>query len=1232
MSNRILFRLVERSKAIFANLSMAAGLAVASSMPAAAQVERADPPVLRLERPDRPEREAGEARPFFEKIGRQVDCDYVTYRLRFGFRGDPAFLANPAFADELKTIRMDLSDQLPDGLTVLNVQASGDGTDAAGGPLPAAAIGTTDNPNDTAELKDFRLSVDDLDGSGEVDERYVEVRIVAKIDRVAFPAPTIVDNQGVVTIQLPMGPTVDVFSHDPAVPDDGDFKTGEKTKISIDVTDCEPPPPPPPPGDGEPCFKLEEGEVDCVPGGGAFIYHMPFGAEMGGKVVQLKTTTPGILIAPASQIVPAGGGVLNWTITGALPGDVVHLIVVGVETYAGPEEGVGLCCTQTIDLVFPEDIDCPDEEREPDLKVDKRADVPFCTKDGGCNFWIRVTNVGEGPYNGKIVLDEVTLPGNASIDSGPNAPWTCLPMTSPMSCEHPATTLDPGEFVDLKIGFKPGPMWNWPAIRNCAEYDYTASEKEPFGDLTNDKACASIPICIPGRDRACTPPETKEVDLTIRKRADTPICSLDGVCLFIIDIINSGDQAINGPLTVIDTYPAGVPASSDFEPTPPWACMPTGVGQFRCDHPGVMLVPGAGTSITVKTVVGPDFRADEIENCAEVQPVPGETDLTNNKACAKARVPHRQPGQPALRITKTCEAVSGSAGYTCRITVINLGTAAPSGPVRVGDAAEIIGTGTPVQIQTVTPDGAEWTCGPVPADTLSCQIPGNLLTPGTSRHFDVGLTVSPNQRFENCARGSHGPAPGDDIVYPFGEACDQGGAAIKVEKTGDDECRTGEPCTFLITIGNDSDEPFSGPVRIGDAVELDGIGRLEGVPISSIDPPFGCSPEPATLPISCDANLSLGAGESRVHRVTIVIPDDALANRTDPVSGRNCVAVLEPGTSVRGGGVTIGRVPAGGLEADRRYACHMFRLSKEEVKECSRGFVLNDAGRCVCPEGTTFRNGQCTGGGTPPPPTPPEPEPEQCTLLPGQIRTSDGRCICPRGTELRGQRCVRTPPEQCKLLPGQIRTSDGRCICPRGTELRGQRCVRIPPEQCRLLPGQIRTSDGRCLCPRGTELRGQRCVRNPPEQCRLLPGQIRTSDGRCICPRGTELRGQRCVRTPPEQCRLLPGQIRTSDGRCICPRGTTLVRGECRKRPVECPKGTVLIRGRCLEPVDPVCRRGQVLRNGRCIDVNEPRCPRGTIGRPPNCRPLRPQNPTLQINPDTLRRLQQRSPAQLQNQ
>ena len=1163
---------------------MAAGLALASVTPAAAQLTLADPaePRVQLERPDRPERERGEIRPFFEKIGKQRNCDYVTYRLRFGFRGDPEALADPAIAAHLKDFRMDLSDEMPNGLTVINVQASGDGTDAGGGALPAGTISTTADPNDTAKLDDFRLSFTDLDGSGEIGERYVEVRITAKIDPLAFPAPAVVDNQAFVRIQRPAGPEIYVPSHDPALPDDGDFLTGAKTSIRIDVSDCEPPPPPPP---GEACFTIEEGEVDCVPGGGAFIYSMPFGAEMGGKVVQLKTTTPGITVAPASQVVPAGGGVLNWTITGALPGDVVHLIVVGVETYAGPEEGVGLCCTQEIELVIPDDIRCPPEDREPDLKVDKRADVPTCTKEGGCNFTITVTNVGDGPYNGKIVLDEVTLPGNASIDSGPNAPWTCAPLTSPMQCEHPATTLDPGESVDLKIGFKPGPAWDARYIRNCAKYDYGASGKELFGLQTNDRACATIPLCVPGRDRECTPVE-KKVDLTIRKSALRPVCSIDGVCLFRIDIINSGTVAVNGPLSVVDTYPAGVPASSDFEPTPPWVCGPTGPGQFKCDHPGIVLVPGASTPIFVRAIVGPDFRPDQLENCAEVLPVADESNLANNKSCAKVRVPHRDPGKPTLRITKTCEAIAGAAGHTCRITVISLGTAAPSGPVRVNDVAELIGAGTPVQIQTVTPDGAEWACGPVPADALSCQIPGAVMTPGTSRHFDVTLSVPANRRFENCARGSFGPAPGDDIVYPFGEACDQGGTTIKVEKTGDRQCRAGEPCTFEITIRNDGDEAFNGPVQIGDAVELEGLGRLEGVPITSIEPPFGCSPEPATLPISCDANLSLGAGESRVHQVTIVIPEDALANQRGPVEGRNCVAVLEPGTPVRGGGTQRAVTPAEG-PTDGPAACHPFTVVKEEVKqECSEGFVMNDAGRCVCPPGTRFRNGQCAGGSTTP---------------------------------------VPPPPVECKLLPGQIRTEDGRCICPRGTELRNQRCVRPQAPQCKLLPGQIRTEDGRCICPRGTELRNQRCVRPPAPQCRLLPGQIRTQDGRCICPRGTELRNQRCVR-PPAQCRLLPGQIRTQDGRCICPRGTTLIRGECRQRQVECPKGTVLVRGRCLERLDPVCRRGQILRNGRCIDVVAPRCPRGTQGTPPNCRPIRPPRPQLNqnVNPDVPRILQRR--------
>ena len=442
-----------------------------------------------------------------------------------------------------------------------------------------------------------------------------------------------------------------------------------------------------------------------------------------------------------------------------------------------------------------EALRCPPKDKEPDLKVEKRADVTRCTMAGGCDFTIKVTNVGDGPYHGKIVLDEVTLPAGSTLDSGPNPPWVCVPGVTPMTCTHPVTTLNPGASVNLKLGFKPAGGWQGSVLRNCATYNYGASGKPLFGSQQNDRGCASIPICKRGdRNPDCRPPVDKKVDLILKKRARIPVCTPDGICYFVIDIINNGTVPYNGPLTVIDTYPGGAPASSTFGPSPPWTCGPNGPGQFRCDNAGIVLMPGASTPIVVKAVMPAGYQSDSVENCAALKPVPGEVDLTNNKACAKERFRHPNGGKPTLRITKVCNgSLAGAAVVSCRITVISLGTAAPTGPVRVNDAATLIAGGAPVQIQTVTPDGAEWACGAVPANALSCQIPGAVMTPGTSRHFDV--TVSANGAFENCARGSYGPAPGDDVVYPIGQACAKGGgtSTISVKKTGDAECQPGSP-------------------------------------------------------------------------------------------------------------------------------------------------------------------------------------------------------------------------------------------------------------------------------------------------------------------------------------------------------------------------------------------------------------------------------------------------------
>ncbi len=104
----------------------------------------------------RPHPDHGEVAPFFTKTGEQIDCDYVVYRLRFGARGDPAKFLDPDFIAEMQDVRIDFRDTLPAGLEIVDVQVSGDGTDAGGGPLPAPTISTVTNPNDTVTLDDFR--------------------------------------------------------------------------------------------------------------------------------------------------------------------------------------------------------------------------------------------------------------------------------------------------------------------------------------------------------------------------------------------------------------------------------------------------------------------------------------------------------------------------------------------------------------------------------------------------------------------------------------------------------------------------------------------------------------------------------------------------------------------------------------------------------------------------------------------------------------------------------------------------------------------------------------------------------------------------------------------------------------------------------------------------------------------------------------------------------------------
>ena len=1071
----------------------------------------------------------------FIKDGYQENCRAVfvmNYRLHLTEQDLDAMIGSGFLAGTT----LKFSDTLPAGLTWQSATFSGDITAPGGGAVSPALL-SADHRTITNTLA---LSVADLSGDGEPGVRNFQVLAVAKIDKAAFPAPVSIANQAALDITFASGAIDAIPSHAAGVPDDGNYATGVPTQVAIDVTDCEPPPGIP--GDeAAPCFDTDGGTVTCDPhGGGVFVYNMIVGPEMAGKTIELVALTPGVWVNPPSQVVPPGGGVLHWQIHGALPGMHVVLMTTGVDYIAGPKDGLGLCCAQRIEIIIPEDLDCPPGD-EPNIRVEKIATVPSCTLAGGCNFKIRVTNTGPGVYDGPIVLGDESLPGTANITSV-SAPWVCafdLGLGYNV-CQHPPVVLNPGEHVDLDISMQPAPGWDWNYIRNCAEYDYGRSGKPFFGDPTDDRSCAQIPICLNGELGCLVPPagEPPPPKLDILKRADNVMCDHleDGSvrCRYFIDVTNIGAGTHHGDVTIIDQFDHP-PTSVDFSPAPPWVCVKENNVRYRCTYPNLTLVPGATATLQVEATIAspPEFPIGQLRNCTLFQ---GTPEAPANWKCAVSNLNEPIVG-PNLAVNKVCNSGALGGSVACRISVTNSGGGIYDGTISVTDNAVDLTGGTPVTIETVTPDGAGWSCDPVPATGIGCAIPGSQVGPGATRFFDVTLMPGLNKRFKNCAEGMTASPSGDGDVHSFGESCAEGGVDILVEKTGPAQCPPGAGCTFSITVKNNGTTPFSGPVKFADGMEAAGGGSVPSMAIAAISPPLGCASEPVSLPFVCTATVSLAAGESRTHQITVAVP----ASIETTGGMKNCFAAFD-GTSGLSAAKPAGEQPDSGSPIDG-VGCAEFVFNKQQAQQCTAGMVLNEQGLCACPSGSSWNGRKCkTSGGDDVEPVPPVTP--SCTPVDGQIIDNNGRCVCPDGTRWKDGKC-RKIQTQCTPVGGQIIDKNGRCVCPDGTSWKDGKCRKIQT-QCTPVGGQIIDKNGRCVCPEGTTWKNGKCKANQPT-CRIKGQTFNKAAGKCVCPQGQKVINGAC-RVPDQSttdpvepqgggCTPGPGQVKDSKGRCVCKAG-----------------------------------------------------------------------------------------------
>ncbi|WP_269932688.1 EB domain-containing protein [Aminobacter sp. HY435] len=303
----------------------------------------------------------------------------------------------------------------------------------------------------------------------------------------------------------------------------------------------------------------------------------------------------------------------------------------------------------------------------------------------------------------------------------------------------------------------------------------------------------------------------------------------------------------------------------------------------------------------------------------------------------------------------------------------------------------------------------------------------------------VAAASAVRAKVEAAAPGISGAPAGGTVVSAGSAAGSATPALLNIRQTGDATCRAGQPCTFEITIENPSAMPFDGPVRLADAIGVDGLGRLAGVEVTGIDPPLACPP--GALPLSCVAGVSLAGGASQSHKMKVVIPTGGgLAGVTAPVMAQNCFAAVPPDHQVSG--LNGGGGP-GGSSGGGPFACHRFTISFPQ------------------------------GGG--------------CTLLPGQVKTKDGRCVCRKGSSLANGKCVAARQPACKVS-GQVRGKNGVCACPRGTQSVNGVC-RKPPRGC---PAGTTAVRGRCVPNTGNGgcIAGELFVNG---QCMIVEG----------CPSGT---------------------------------------------------------------------------------------------------------------------------------
>jgi uncharacterized repeat protein (TIGR01451 family)/fimbrial isopeptide formation D2 family protein len=316
-------------------------------------------------------------------------------------------------------------------------------------------------------------------------------------------------------------------------------------------------------------------------------------------------------------------------------------------------------------------------------------------------YGLTVTNAGPSTADTLSVTD--TLPAGMTAVSIAGTGWTCT--LSSLTCVRPS--LDPGATVITVVAKVASSVAEGTVLHNAAQVQWLENGAPRTASDGSDVTVRAV------------------ADLALAKVAVSPQVNAGDTAAFTLSVQNLGPSDAVGPLTVIDSLPAGL---SYLSSSPEWSCTAVGTPpasqQLTC-----VLLGGAGlaagmtaSTLTVLTQVDASLPAGTLVNSAVVSS--GTTDAipANNTATADEII-----GQSAdLRIVKS-HTGRGTIGDTTpfSLAVTNAGPSSATA-VRVVDTL-------PKGVSYADSSGSDpaWTCVATPTDPIAgtSAVTCDLLSP-----------------------------------------------------------------------------------------------------------------------------------------------------------------------------------------------------------------------------------------------------------------------------------------------------------------------------------------------------------------------------------------------------------------------------------------------------------------------------------------------------------------------